>query len=271
MTLKYPVDYIGITQAFKQGTHHGLDLGWHDYQGEPIYVSADGVVCATNDYDKSGQSWGNYVKIDHGNSIYTLYAHLKDGICVTNGQEVKQGDIIGYMGNTGYSFGTHLHFEVYVGGASTSCRVDPVSMAYVYPGQKVSSDDANTVKYYTPIVNSTIRNENKNQVEVLTELNVRTTAGLNGGKVGFVSSGIYDYYEVQEADGYTWYKISENQWIAQDSNNTYLRIYNIQPKPEPVPTPNPKPIKEEYKEKYNIEKDGIYKIYLKKGEILIIK
>lgn len=148
MTLRFPVNFIGITQKFKPATkifkgHKGIDLGWNNKYGgknAPIYAAADGVVCATKDYDKSHKSWGNYVKINHGNNTYTLYAHLKDGLKVKNNQEVKQGDLIGYMGNTGHVIdnGYHLHFEVYKGGSATKYRVNPLLYTYVYPDQVVA-------------------------------------------------------------------------------------------------------------------------------------
>lgn len=147
MIFKFPLDYIGITQFFSS-SHRGIDLGWYSYEGEPVYAAADGIVYATNDYDGTGQSWGNYVKLSHGNDWFTLYGHLKNGLCVRNGQEVKQGDLLGYMGNTGYSFGTHLHYEVYRGGAYTSNRINPLEVTYVYPGQQVSDGSKNSVLYY---------------------------------------------------------------------------------------------------------------------------
>ena len=92
------------------------------------------------DKDKTGKSWGNYVKIKHQSGIYTLYAHLKDGIKVKKGQKVKQGDLLGHMGNTGKAAGNHLHYEYYKGGASTKYRVDPEKYTYVYKDQTVSKN-----------------------------------------------------------------------------------------------------------------------------------
>lgn len=140
---RYPVNYIAITTYFKKGVHNGLDLGWNSKHGgknQPIYAVADGKVYSTKDKDKSGKSWGNYVKIKHSSKVYTLYGHLKNGLKVKKGQKVKQGDLLGYMGNTGNSGGNHLHYEVYIGGASTKYRVDPEKYTYVYNDQKVSKN-----------------------------------------------------------------------------------------------------------------------------------
>jgi murein DD-endopeptidase MepM/ murein hydrolase activator NlpD len=151
MKFRYPVNYVAITQKFKKGKHHGIDLGWNSKHGGPeqaIYAAEGGVVVNVKDGDKSNVSWGNYVKIDHGNKIYTLYAHLKQGAVVKKGQKVKKGDLIGYMGNTGHSFGNHLHFEIYEGSADTTHRVDPLPRTYVYEGQTVSKGSKDDVLYY---------------------------------------------------------------------------------------------------------------------------
>ena len=146
---KFPLKYIAITQLFTS-KHRGIDMAWNSKQGGknvPVYAADDGVVYSTKDNDKSGKSWGNFVKIKHNDGTYTLYAHLRDGIKVKNGQNVKQGYQIGNMGNTGDSKGNHLHYEVYVGGASTSNRKNPLDYTYVYDGQIVHPDDTKKVKY----------------------------------------------------------------------------------------------------------------------------
>lgn len=146
---KFPLKYIAITKLFSS-SHKGIDLGWNSKQGGknvPVYAADDGVVYSTKDNDKSGKSWGNFVKIKHNDGTYTLYAHLKDGIKVKKGQTVKQGTQVGNMGNTGKSYGNHLHYEVYVGGASTSNRKNPLDYTYVYEDQIVHPDDTKKVKY----------------------------------------------------------------------------------------------------------------------------
>ena len=157
--LKYPVNYIAITNYFKKGEHNGIDLGWNSKHGgknQPIYAPADGTVYAIKDKDKTKKSWGNYVKIYHGKlngkKLYTLSGHMLDGIKVKKGKKVKQGDLLGYMGSTGNSNGPHDHYEVYYGGAGTSFRVDPEKYTYVYPKQTVSTNKSATkgLKYYTP-------------------------------------------------------------------------------------------------------------------------
>ena len=78
------------------------------------------MCMVANGSDEWGYSWGYYVSIYHDSTYSTLYAHMSS-VAVSAGQKVKKGDIIGYVGNTGYSFGNHLHFEVYKDGT----RVNP--------------------------------------------------------------------------------------------------------------------------------------------------
>lgn len=93
--------------------HAGLDIAG----GGPIVAAQSGTVVAAT-YDSG---WGNYVKIDHGNGLQTLYAHMRTGsLRVSPGQHVSQGQQIGIMGTTGSSTGVHLHFEVYKNGSTTN-------------------------------------------------------------------------------------------------------------------------------------------------------
>ena len=95
--------------------HKGIDLSTYR-SGDPVVVTADGQV-VTIDYD---EGFGNYVIIKHKHGYYTRYAHLLSSR-VKIGQRVQQGDVIGYIGNTGLSTGPHLHYEVHIG----SDVVDP--------------------------------------------------------------------------------------------------------------------------------------------------
>lgn len=156
-----------------------------------------------------------------------MYGHLKNGIKVVKGQNVKQGDLLGYMGNTGKSSGNHLHYECYEGGASTSCRVDPLTRTYVYPDQTISTnkDATKGLLFYTPIVDPVERDTNKDQFKVLaTELRVRKGHSTNSEKIGVIQTDkIYNYYEMVNEDGYDWYKIAEEQWVANNGN--WLEVY----------------------------------------------
>jgi murein DD-endopeptidase MepM/ murein hydrolase activator NlpD len=96
--------------------HKGIDLSTYR-QGDPIVATADGQV-VTIESEQGG--FGNYIIIRHKHGFYTRYAHLLS-FRVNTGQRVQQGEIIGYIGNTGLSTGPHLHYEVHIG----SDVVDP--------------------------------------------------------------------------------------------------------------------------------------------------
>lgn len=118
-----------ITQGYKKGVHDGVDLVNTNNKGDHILgwevAHSDGVVVATrnNCTGFENGSYGNYVKIRHDDGYYTLYAHMAyNTVKVKVGERVKKGQILGYMGNTGYSFGGHLHFEV---RTPDDFRIDP--------------------------------------------------------------------------------------------------------------------------------------------------
>lgn len=90
-------------------------------EATPILAAADGVVIHANSSDPWDGSYGYYVRLQHDGGIETFYAHCLD-ICVGFGQEVRQGEIIGFVGNTGNSMGPHLHFEV----RAEDGKVDPL-------------------------------------------------------------------------------------------------------------------------------------------------
>ncbi len=99
--------------------HKGVDISTYR-QGDPVLATADGQI-ATLDYDHGG--FGNYVIIKHKHGFYTRYAHLQSFAArIQKGQKVQQGQVIGYIGNTGLSTGPHLHYEVHIG----SDVVDPM-------------------------------------------------------------------------------------------------------------------------------------------------
>lgn len=102
--------YFGtITSRFGERwgrTHTGTDIC--GTTGDPIKAADTGIVI-TAEYQSNG--YGNIIIIDHQNGVHTWYAHL-DSIGVKAGDTVEKGAVIGALGNTGYSTGPHLHFEV---------------------------------------------------------------------------------------------------------------------------------------------------------------
>lgn len=115
-----PLQYsnVYVSQHYGHNGHKGVDIctrGTGSTMGKEIRATADGVVYSAEFH----KSWGNNVYINHGNGVYTRYAHCSKMI-VSAGDQVKQGQVIAYVGNTGNSFGPHLHFEVWVNGVRTN-------------------------------------------------------------------------------------------------------------------------------------------------------
>lgn len=122
----YPTTNTQISAGYpnySNGSYHG-GVDFPVVTGTPVGASADGVVViskALKNADGSYRSYGEYVVIDHGSGIRTYYCHLSQRL-VSEGQTVKQGQVIGKSGSTGNSTGPHLHFEVRV----NNTRVDPM-------------------------------------------------------------------------------------------------------------------------------------------------
>lgn len=106
-------DYFGPRESPTAGAssnHMGIDIGCS--YGVPIAAADAGVVTVA----EWGESGGNYVMIDHGNGLVTMYLH-NSSLAVSVGDVVSQGQTIAYAGSTGYSTGTHCHFSVFLNGS----------------------------------------------------------------------------------------------------------------------------------------------------------
>lgn len=122
-----PVKNYTISSSFgnREGEfHRGLDFA--AAQGEPIYASKAGTVIKAEFHP----SWGNYVVIKHEDGTTALYAHQQE-YQVNVGDKVKQGQIIGYVGSTGNSTGSHLHFELCLDNSlNQSQLIDPKTILF---------------------------------------------------------------------------------------------------------------------------------------------
>ena len=101
----------GVSSNIRKSTHTGLDIS--AVKGTDIKVVADGTVTAAS----YNGSYGNLVKVDHGNGVETWYAHTSK-MYVKKGDTVKAGDVIAAVGSTGNSTGPHLHLEIRVNGVA---------------------------------------------------------------------------------------------------------------------------------------------------------
>ena len=117
-----PLNYLNVTCAYgwrihplwgDRRFHTGVDLAGN--QGDPIYAIASGTVTSAY-YNEAN---GYMVALSHGGGYGSLYAHMT-GLIVSSGQYVSQGQVIGYVGSTGWSTGPHLHVEIHVNGATVN-------------------------------------------------------------------------------------------------------------------------------------------------------
>lgn len=107
-----------ITQGYSN-SHKATDLVGKNYTIDKVVAHSSGTVIECQDgYENMKgstglDSYGNYIKIDHGNNFQTLYAHLGKNLPVKIGITVNKGDFLGNMSDSGNAYGSHLHFEVY--------------------------------------------------------------------------------------------------------------------------------------------------------------
>lgn len=120
----------GYRNGTYSGMHWGIDISGGYCLGKPIVAAADGVVIFSGwgNYGSGYGGYGNVLHINHGrssdgNNYSTLYGHMQYSPLVKNGQSVKAGQTVGYIGSTGQSTGPHLHFEVIRNGS----KVNPMN------------------------------------------------------------------------------------------------------------------------------------------------
>lgn len=206
-----------ITQKYGNG-HTGIDIVGKEGLPE-IIAHSDGVVYAIQDGQDNNikatgvKSYGNYVQIKHPNNMYTLYAHLEKKLKVKLGQQVKRGQVLGKEGNSGCSYGTHLHFEV---RNKDNYVIDPTPY--------IDADLPNLPTLPEPQK----RDENIYQVEVLIkDLRARAGFGLDKAILGFTKKGIYNIYNKATKDNLVWLKICEDRdiWVAYSEE--WAKLYEI--------------------------------------------
>ena len=278
MSLKCSVLKSGlceITQGFVNG-HRGLDLVGPNYTLDDIVSYANGTVnMAVNGYGNGqgeGVNWayGNFVKIINDDGTVCLYAHM-EYTSVKVGQRVSKGQVIGRMGNSGNSYGGHLHWEFW------SCNdyyknIDP--SPYLSPKEIV-----------LPKAVERDKNKRQFQVDYNDNLRVRTEPSLKCEVVGILNAGIYDFTEEKENDGFKWVKLDNYWWACTDMS----RIIEIEPIIDEKEEDNTNILEdtktleiehlkqeiEHYKDildKYTVfvaPNDGLYHINLKKNETIL--
>ena len=220
-----PCDDCHFTQGYRSG-HKANDLGFLNKYGKnrPVKAWKSGVVVATGT-DSAG---GVYVVLKHVHDDcvwISRYWHLvKGSVKVKKGQEVTQGQELGKRGNTGISTGVHLHFELwkcpsgysYKSGDCNKYAVDPMEHTYLFEGQVMQGStvyEARPEDIVKPV--SVERDTTVPQIEVIaTSLRVRTSPSLSGDYYCTCPKGLYSAAISTVADGYTWYSIEPDRWIA---------------------------------------------------------
>lgn len=193
----------------KNKMHYGVDLTSSD---KNIYAIEDGYVQKiVTGKDKTTTGYGNYIWVRYPRIDLSLFhAHCKS-IKLKKGDKVKKGTIIAIMGSTGASTGVHLHLGMTKIGSDT--WLNPQTYNYV-PEKTIS------------VTSVVTRDKTKNQLKVLAdELRVRTGASTNASIVGVAKKNcIYNYFETKKDSKYTWYRIADKQWVA--NNGKYLTVYS---------------------------------------------
>lgn len=251
--LLLPVTDGGVTQPFNmkgfagynanKATHNGLDIGWCNHQYADILACQDGTVMAVLN---NNSSVGNAIVLQHdyddGTHRWTGYIHLQKVPTLKVGASVKQGDKVGVRGGSPYvngkaKYGVHLHLYVtkpvtvkYTWDNMKANVVDPYPL--LYRSKAIKYDRINDSLLKLPLIEEARvevakpveRDELKNQLmEKSSNLRVRMQPNLKGTIIGFLPSNVYyDWYDVVQADGYHWYQIEANQWVAQTGSMVIL-------------------------------------------------
>ena len=229
MSLKCSVlksGFCEITQGFGgSNNHRGLDLVGPNYTLDDIVSYANGTVnMATNGYGNGqgeGVNWayGNFVKIINDDGTVCLYAHM-EYTSVKVGQRVSKGQVIGRMGNSGNSYGGHLHWEYWSRNDYYS-NIDP--SPYLQPKESI----------VLPSPVNRDKNKRQFQVDYNDNLRVRTEPNLTCEVVGILNAGIYNFTEEKENDGYKWVKL-DNFWSAITDMSRILEIEKVIEDDRPV-------------------------------------
>lgn len=207
ISLMYPVRGI-LTQKFGENPQIYSRWGYPGHNGIDLAADLGTVVKASEGgtVEKIGfefDGYGNYVKLKHNSPIrgiyYTLYAHLSS-VATSNGSTVSKGQVIGYIGSTGFSSGPHLHFELQLPWSynlAYKTRVDP--LPYM-EGMSVS-----------PLTTTTFVQEGTAVVKATRGLNLRTEPNTFGMPIGTAMFGTkfeWDGETVKSTDGEEWLRLT---------------------------------------------------------------
>lgn len=210
-----------ITQGYS-ASHNAVDIVGGGYTLDNVVAHTSGKVifCQDGMVNAKGStgnaSYGNCVKIDHGNGYATLYAHMLKGLKVSNGQNVEKGQILGYMSDSGNAYGGHLHFEVW----KDNQRINPAE----YLDKDLYSDQVNgQVKYTEELAKEVIEGKYGNGQERKDKLGSRYSEvqklvnEMLAPKVTYLSNKSYNGVSIVDA---------LNQIEVDSSFNYRLKLAN---------------------------------------------
>ena len=229
---KMPLKWNTITTYFSSN-HLAIDLGWNSKQGGknvPIYAIADGEVISNTSNNATG--YMVWIQTDDGNNRWLhRYIHMQKKSSLKVGAKVKQGDLVGYMGNTGDSNGEHLHLDLWKCPAGYKYNwndrkkysVNPTDYCYLFDDQTTGESNKGIIRLLGTF-KKVARDTSKNQIEVIgSKLRIRKGAGTNQTVLGYVDYGIYDFIETKTSNNYTWYNLGFG-WIAGTKEDTKIYL-----------------------------------------------
>lgn len=224
--LQCPVDAGGITAEYSS-VHKAIDIGWTTAATKycPIWASWDGSIVEVGGSDTSvhGRYVTNYLgyltiggKTGHW---WTRDQHVKD-ICVTVGQQVKQGERMATRSNSGKtsagkSYGVHDHHALYFGALDKpgvyTHAVDPQPCTWLFTGQTCKGSKMAPLPVPVPVA----RDSTVHQLQVVADkLRVRSGAGTDQPILDYAMQGFYTVGQSATTNGYTWYEVANGQWMA---------------------------------------------------------
>ncbi len=154
--MRNPINFTRISSRFQRGRYHPVLQEIRDHKGvdyaaptgTPIYAAGDGTV----KFRGWGRGYGNYIILQHAGRYETVYGHMSRFGKFQQGQRVKQGDVIGYVGMTGLATGPHLHYEFRINGV----HHDPLTVEFP-GGDPVAAEHKTTFAQWAGLLNSQLR------------------------------------------------------------------------------------------------------------------
>jgi hypothetical protein len=222
-----PTYQFGITKGFvadkpKENGHAGIDIGWYSNPNQPIYACHTGKVVWVN-YDTNR---GHEVYIED-DEIWTGYIHLNSKPVVKQGEMVKAGQLLGYMGKSGITSNyEHLHLYLsekkgrrFSWNTMRTSVIDPLPHIYFDRNidYYIAEGYRDKVRYIQELYPTPVkREEGKWQVQINSDTrNLREGPGLSAKKYSqYCKRGIYNVNKTAVADNYIWANIADGYWVA---------------------------------------------------------